>query len=775
MKKLGIYTFCCLSTIAIARQIVIACADGGYEESGIFAPEVIGTSEQEYFRNLYSNIKTGSYTTAIIFTDQNVSEWKDFLGKHAKSDEIKSFMYEYSIEEIEDLLFSLRGKVKLSESLHNLIFDGYVLTKKQTTRDKLMTTNLIHFVDADKALAFLYYVVYAKRCEIVNKKLNYWGDEPQPKVPIEKIEELIAKGLKDVKGNAYNFIKERYYMQLTRLHYAIKDEQKSTTTGLDAYTFFNENKEFMKDNGAMYFRALGYAAGALQTKNLPLSNALFAKIYDAYPKMKEVAQVSYKPFENDETLNTSLAQIKDTNQKCALLQLQGMHLDDFKALKQIYALKPSSPYLNLLLVRCVNIQEEDLDFYLNNSNQLYFTDKNTTGKEYRNYSPIETKEIYNFIKKVADANNTDNPTAWNLAAGYLAALLKEGQLANKYFELAEQNQRNTTLVKEQIRLLRMVNRLESVNKLNDSLKEKLIPDIDWLLKTQKFAQDLRVHDGQSYLKKKLAKLNKLEGDTLLAICTEPFLIEGFYENHTQIDQLIALIDKPNKTNWEKSITSVYPYTLADLNYMKGILYAYQDKRAEAITYLEKGTPIRLQADPFTARIIDCHDCDFKATKLTITSYNFYKQLDDYIGQAESGINAAENYFKAGNAYYNMSYYGNARAFYEVNFITNASNFYAYIENAPSSFSHFVYDNKLALSYYEKTALASNNEEFKVKCYWMAAKCEQNNWYNLSPTNKPGQMPMGTYYAQMKKQSARTKYYKEIIKECGFFRDYTKSK
>ena len=81
MKKLQIFTICCLSTFVIGYSILQAC--GYYEEdyTSIFAPEIVGDEDSEYFRELYSSIKIGEYDHINHFKDDNTNYWYDFFEK----------------------------------------------------------------------------------------------------------------------------------------------------------------------------------------------------------------------------------------------------------------------------------------------------------------------------------------------------------------------------------------------------------------------------------------------------------------------------------------------------------------------------------------------------------------------------------------------------------------------------------------------------------------------------------------------------------------------
>lgn len=78
---------------------------------------------------------------------------------------------------------------------------------------------------------------------------------------------------------------------------------------------------------------------------------------------------------------------------------------------------------------------------------------------------------------------------------------------------------------------------------------------------------------------------------------------------------------------------------------------------------------------------------------------------------------------------------------------------------------------------------AQNDEQKARCQFMLAKCEQNQWYNeqdsvntktnrySSNQSKDPDFIAWDGFKALKKYS-NTQYYKEAIKECGYFKTYT---
>ena len=125
-----------------------------------------------------------------------------------------------------------------------------------------------------------------------------------------------------------------------------------------------------------------------------------------------------------------------------------------------------------------------------------------------------------------------------------------------------------------------------------------------------------------------------------------------------------------------------------------------------------------------------------------------------------------------NAYYNMTYFGNARVFY-----------YGAIMNQYGNYIDPAYQSQLldcapARQYYQKSLDAATTLEQKAKCVYMLAKCDRNDFYTNRYHAKQDfygdtdvDFKAWDGFKKLKGEYANTSYYKEVIKECGYFRKY----
>jgi hypothetical protein len=131
-----------------------------------------------------------------------------------------------------------------------------------------------------------------------------------------------------------------------------------------------------------------------------------------------------------------------------------------------------------------------------------------------------------------------------------------------------------------------------------------------------------------------------------------------------------------------------------------------------------------------------------------------------------------------NAFYNTTYYGNARAFYECKV---ADEYYFSPYNTGSALRTLPTAMELATKYYTLALNTAKTDEQKAKCHFMLAKCERNKYYSANIYNNKNYQygdrgNLADFLAWdgfvALKQYANTQFYKEAIKECGYFRTYT---
>ncbi|HHW80984.1 MAG TPA: hypothetical protein GX746_04735 [Bacteroidales bacterium] len=156
------------------------------------------------------------------------------------------------------------------------------------------------------------------------------------------------------------------------------------------------------------------------------------------------------------------------------------------------------------------------------------------------------------------------------------------------------------------------------------------------------------------------------------------------------------------------------------------------------------------------------------------------------GYVEQNKDVYNNSLLLGNAYYNLTFYGNARLF-SVSGLTGEV-----IPGLPENivcFAQTMLTNcGTAKKYYQKAVLAAQNDEQRAKATYMIAKCERNEFYNKHYTfGKCGEYTEYIYnpdgfnaksfsyawdgFKELKEKYAHTQYYKDVIEECEYFEFY----
>jgi hypothetical protein len=242
--------------------------------------------------------------------------------------------------------------------------------------------------------------------------------------------------------------------------------------------------------------------------------------------------------------------------------------------------------------------------------------------------------------------------------------------------------------------------------------------------------------------------------------------------------MINFMERPKHNPFEAYILKRYHLTLNQVYNIKGIELLYQYNFKEAIAQFNKITnEENLLADPFTLRIVDCHDCDFADTlKELYTRKTFAQkmlQLQQSVETEKNKETAAHNAWLFANALYNMSYFGNGRFIAETPLAWLENDYYTDFDHRKKRAESY-YNCSEALNYYIKAQNLTSNKELAAQCTWGAAKCEQNlklMEYLPWQSQKPVDFEAGTYFLEMQSKYVGTKYYKEVLNECGYFCTY----
>ena len=471
----------------------------------------------------------------------------------------------------------------------------------------------------------------------------------------------------------------------------------------------------------------------------------------------------------------SLKYCKNNDERAAL-----WFLSEFKgptialdAMKNIYELNPKSPYLELLLNReVIRVEREVLP-----STDYYWSGYKDYLKRNDYIEQDLNEKITALVKSIATEKKTLHPYVWYLAAGYLMTLNNENHGAPTFYYYAKDSwPRTDTLNRKNIRLFETTNDIIGLSSVY--AESSILKNMIWLQNNNEAAF--------LFARQKLARLYAGQFD----IVRTHLLLgdEHFNYNLTSspkeepIDNLITFLEKPAKTEYEKFLEEIYKYSVKDLYDIKGTIYLSQHRFIDALEAFRKGNGGEvLQADPFTTHIKDCIDCDIRdKTSKRYSKKDFTLRILklDSLAKIDEN-NAAHYYYLLGNGLYNATLYGNcwgAVSYYK------DFDFGGYNKDKDWE----LYDCSRAQVYYLKAMGLSDDNEFKARCCFMAAKCEQNTFYmdfgagkikidekNFWKNYSQEKLKYRNNFKILFDKYSDTEFYKEAIKECKYFNEFVK--
>ncbi|MEO6314862.1 MAG: hypothetical protein ABIU63_14910 [Chitinophagaceae bacterium] len=742
-KKLWIALISCCG---IGGGIAFACADGWGEEYGVsnFSPEIFVDSAYSPF--FYSsmfyykiNFEENQHSR---FNDKNVQEWAGFFKGLVSKDALQYFLQTATDASIDSAARWVAGKsapMPLSVQSFNAL--------KQNNSLQLT--------------AFFNYLQLAKKSEAfaLNDIQEPWNtDSTAPKKTYAGAAALNRDLLTAFSKTTDAFLKERIWFQLVRSYFFNGNPQQA----IDLYT----STEKSMPHNDIYFRTLAYTAGAFyKLRNFSKANYYYSLAYDGCDALKTVAHYSFHPQE-EKDWNATLALCRNNDEQATLWQMLGVfYADEQRAISEIYRLNPLSDKLDLLLGRAINKYEQ----------------KFTYRGDAPSYMPFDTSaasKLPALVTKIATAANTRTPWIWEMAAGYVNTLDQKYAAAAIWFARAEKSIPAKKEAQAQLRLLKLINNVGQAKRIDASLEKSILADMEWLKNFDASTMpELRYRDAFEWIKQKLAAKYLQQKEWVKSECF--YSQSAFYATNKNVEALKIFLGKINKTPYEKLCAAFCVTSIADLFEYQAVQLTYADSIDVAIGKMLKAGPAAayvLPGNPFNGRIQDCHDCDHAAAqKIKYTKLSLLQKIKELKDKLNAGTDVYSNALLLANAAYNISHFGNARFFYEGKIIGLSPSSPTSID---SVFRSMLTGMEVASKYYNLCLQYAATDEQKAKCQYMLAKCQRNAWYFTTIykednpySDKPVDFIAWDGFKALK-QYSNSQYYKEVIKECGYFKTYS---
>ncbi len=760
-----------LSIIIVAALIGLACGDMGPDYVASFVSSDVahlnGNFDSFFISSDPQDHGGIGFDVLSNFNNINTGEWAGYFDGKVKNEDLDYIIYKARLGEIDSLIFAVKKS-------------GYPLDTS------LRNCSILKYKDTKKVSDFLFYMGYAKRCEPFATQISGWYDEDEVKARKDSIRSdtkrmltLADKGQKQVTNAGSDFIKQRYVFQVLRLYFMSGDSDK-------CINYYHQNEKLIQSIGnSIRFRCMGYLAGAdLKVGNIAEADYLYSQIFAGCVPMRDAAYTSFHPQE-DSDWNQSLALAKNDSEKINLWFLLGVYADPLGSMQEIYKINPKSELLGLMLMRGINqLEGQSIDTY---GGVHISTDR-------------MNNNLLDFVITVAAKENSEKPYLWNLCAGYLEWINGKTDY-DKYLDKAKVESAGDSLVMEEARYISIMGKVQAADVKDKNFGNNFLDDLAWLgsKHTVEKKEDFwgyRKGTAFAWVIECIAQKYHESGNRAMAYC---FGLQTGFAHSGVLDTIVQIINKQNKTPMEVYALKILAKSKYDIVTMQaeGLVYDYKFKEAVALYQREHvvGSDSAETSEdndgyghwndvsnPFVSQINDCFECGdsvpVDVNEPKDESLNLYQFAQGMLAYQDSlktdPKNAATYYYRMANGYYNMTYFGSCRGYF-----SDIGDQYVHVWFGPYSEQDYsipnVLDCKMAEDYYVKAMNLTKNAELKAKCCFRAAKCEHNYFYLNIPKDFKGDFIAGKYFAMLKTDYSKTQYYKEIIKECGYFRTYLGNK
>jgi hypothetical protein len=384
------------------------------------------------------------------------------------------------------------------------------------------------------------------------------------------------------------------------------------------------------------------------------------------------------------------------------------------------------------------------------------------------------QKVLQVLHRIINEKKVTALTPFQLSAAYLHALSRQYNEANKLCDEVLKTSSNALIINqtEIVKAFNLVNQLNVIDATHEIEIKKQLKKI-----TENKPIASRAENALNYIMFLLSQKYRAQGNLIKAELCYPSSL-SYYRNSDDADAMLKFMEQTQHNELEKLLLARYGLKLNNIYHIKATRLLYEYRFEEALAHFEKtNLEENLYANPFTMRLVDCHDCDFAAfqdTKYTRTS--FVKKMIALKQSFDTEKNKeamAQNLFFYANALYNMTYFGNGRFIASTPISWMENDYPSDVKEEARQHNNY-YDCSEALANYNKARSITNDKEFAAKCAWAAAKCEHNlKLMGIMPWQSQVAVDFeaGTYFLEMKTKYAGTKYYKEILNECGYFCSY----
>ncbi|MCP9751745.1 hypothetical protein [Ferruginibacter sp. HRS2-29] len=727
-------------------------------------------------------------------TDVLAKEWSAYTGAVANEKDARQFVTEYGYKDVNNLYYHLEKAQPLK------------------IPDSVKRNSMTKFFQEKKDLEALGYILFAKQVQPnVTGEFNQWEPMKRDSVIMAK---QIKGGLQLYAAAKQELFKLKYAYQLIRLaHYSGRYEE--AIRFYDAYIPQNKTESVLQP------MCLALKAGALyRTGKQKEAAYLFSKAFSE----NDVKRISnYLSFfwsvDSRDNVKEYTKLCKNNSEKAAMLSLfaMGNTGDQNAAIKEIYDLQPGLNMLEVLVTREVNkLEEVYLTPLLNEQKggkEFYYTWSSPANDSAMKVNERRVIKLKDICLSAAKSGKTSNDGLFQTAAAYLSFMMRDYSGATSVLEDAKR-MKLTPKVQDQWSLTNMLVAINRQEKIDAAFEAQILPSVKWL--QQKALSDKPFKNGyyeqsqwkifyRNLMSEIISKRYHAQGDLqkeVLAIGSADNIYRereyGYNQNALDylrnnlvsgdVEKLYALLNSKNKTAFEDYLVRNNSLSMADVTDFAGTAFLRDRKYAEAIKWFNKSATAKkyeIDTDPFIELLYDREERFSFETKKT-TKLAFAQEMLRLKKLAETDkVNAAKYLYKMALGLYNTTYYGHAWQL--VQYYRSGSDGY-FIPEGATGFQKEYYGCFTAHGYFKRAMQESNNAEFKAKCLFMMAKCDQKvlrqpqysdfgydkyDDYDAAAKKYYDNFRNNKYFPQFIKEYGNTKFYQEALTSCSYLRDFIK--
>ncbi|MEM7039060.1 MAG: hypothetical protein AAF570_18930, partial [Bacteroidota bacterium] len=571
-----------------------------------------------------------------------------------------------------------------------------------------------------------------------------------------------------------DFLKLRYGYQIVRL-YRYGDQRDAA---IEAYKRFVE--PYKAASPTIYWWARSQMAGALRYSGKEAPAAYhFAQVFANCPSMRVEAWYSWR-IKSDDIWSEAVALCENDKERSVLYGLRAIdpYAIPAKDMRKLHSLDPGSELLDLLLVREINKLENELLGYPFSSRKAIHEGLSIENEERQGEIQDRLSAIQAIVSQVITSGNFHDANLWHLSDAYLHFL--DNDISTAKSKLKDFMKRSSE-VPVRARLLDLVFRIAETRRVDASVENNLLKDFTNL--SRDLSED-KATELRKFMDEALGWLYAAQGQPAKSVLARRHT--SLYESADilLLNDLLKFEAKERKTLYEKQLLKrLYEsHSHESLLEIKGTRLLARNLLDEAIKVFKQipaaqraSMPsMNVGADPFKGNTIDLVNCD--EYDCTDDRYDKLSLAEALLALQKKAITepekAGEYFHLLGNAYYNMTYFG--PAWRATDYYRSGSSWSSIGErNEWFQFDIRTFDENvdcsLAKNYYEKSMKAAKDSELAALSCFMAAKCEQNQWYcDGYPEDK---YKYQTSFATLVRDYRDTEIYDHLIRECFYFNGF----